>query len=303
MMDRAGVKPLRAWGQLSGWLAVLFLLANALSGLWLWLAYEPQSAMAYDSVLSIESARSFGGFIRALHYFSSHFLVAAVLVHFVLMLGLLGDRASWGKGKWASGVAAGALAAALAFLGKILPMDMHGGVSLLMLESLVPWGGNGAGLLGDGQGPRLGAVLWLHVAGAAAGGLMLVGHVRAGAVGAGEDGAAASSEGLPARLRIGAGIIAGFVLVGTSALFCAPLGCVYDERLSGVHVSAEWYLRWLQFLAESYPTALRIIPAGLLIMALATPPACRAAGVGRVQAAWLVIILALGAMSFLGGVN
>jgi hypothetical protein len=301
MTDRAGATFLRAAGLLSGWLAVMLLAANALSGLWLWLAYDPQAAAAYDSVLAMESARSFGGFIRALHGFSSHFLVAAALVHFFLVLAMLGDHASWLKGKWASGVVAGALAAALAFLGRILPMDMHGGVSLLMLENVAPWGGIAAGLPGGAGASKLGVVLWLHVVGAAALGLALAGHMRTAPAGAGEEGAAGPREGLPARIRIWTGVTAAFVLVGASAFFRAPLGIAYDERLSGIGVSAEWYLRWLQFLAESFPTAFRIVPPGLLVMALATPAACRAAGVRRVQAAWLVMILSLGVMNVLGG--
>jgi len=296
MTARAGDNPLKAPSLLSGWLAVMFLAANALSGLWLWLNYETGTA-AYDSILSMESVTCFGGFARALHYFSSHFLVAAVLIHFILLLARLGDHAAWGKGTWASGVAAGALGAAVAFSGKILPMDMHGGVSLVMLESFLPWGDVGLkGLFSDGRGPRVGALLWMHVAGAAVFGLLLAGHVR-GAVASAE----ASSESIAPRLRIGAGAVAGFLLVAASALFAAPLGCVYDERLAGVHVSAEWYLRWLQFLAESSPAALRIVPAGLLIMALVTPPACRTAGAGRVQALWMVLILIVGFMSILGG--
>jgi len=268
----------------TGWLAVLFLLANVLSGLWLWLHYVPGAALAYDSIVDFENALYVGAFIRSVHYFSSHLFIAAVLAHAAGSIMGGADFPTLAPGKWASGVVGAAGLVTLAFLGKVLPCDQHGGVSLVVMK-------NFAGL---GSGPALTSILWLHIAGGLLFLAVIAAHVRLGAPGW-------SGEAVPGSRAVKALFAAGgaLALVIVPLVSKAPLGPAYDERLAASGVVAQWHLRWLQWLTETSPAAARIALPALVLLALLTPRLRAAAGDRGMRIAWAAVAAVLLVMSFL----
>ena len=268
----------------TGWLAAVFLLANVLSGLWLWLHYVPEPALAYDSIVDLENVLYAGAFIRSIHYFSSHFFIAALLAH--AAGSILGgtDFSTLAPGRWPSGVVLAAGLVTLAFLGKALPCDQHGGVSLVVVK-------NFAGL---GSGPTLTSILWLHIAGT----LILL-PLMAVHVGPAFRGRPADAGPGCRAARVFFGVVGALTVIVVPLAAGAPLGPAYDERLSSAGVVAQWHLRWLQWLTEASPTAARIALPALLLLALLTPRLRAAAGDRGMRIAWLAVAAVLVIMSFL----
>jgi hypothetical protein len=268
----------------TGWLAVVFLVANVLSGLWLWLHYVPEAALAYDSIVDFENALYAGAYIRGIHYFSSHLFIAAVLAHAAGSIMGGTDFATLAPGKWPSGVVLGAGLVALAFLGKVLPFDQHGGVSLVVVK-------NFAGL---GSGPTLTSILWLHIAGA-----LLLLPLMAVHVGPWLRGPSSGAVPGSRAAKVLFGVAGALAILVVPLAARAPLGPAYDERLASAGVVAQWHLRWLQWLTETSPTAARIALPALLLLALLTPRLRAAAGDRGMRIAWAAVAAVLVVMSVL----
>jgi hypothetical protein len=268
----------------TGWLAVVFLLANVLSGLWLWLHYVPEAARAYDSIVDFENALYAGAYIRSIHYFSSHLFIAALLAHAAGSITGGTDFAALAPGKWPSGVVLAAGLVTLAFLGKVLPFDQHGGVSLVVVK-------NFAGL---GSGLTLTSILWLHIAGA-----LLLLPLLAVHVGPAFQGRSAEAVPGSRAARVLFAVAGALAVLIVPLAARAPLGPAYDERLASAGVVAQWHLRWLQWLTETSPTAARIALPVLLLLALLTPRLRAAAGDRGMRIAWAAVAAVLVIMSFL----
>ena len=107
--------------------AALFLLL-ILSGAPLLFLYVPSVERAYHSVKDIEYVVTFGSWIRSVHRFSAHLMVAAVVLHLarVFLTGAYkngigrGQRREW---NWVLGVVMLLLTLFLSFTGYLLPWD------------------------------------------------------------------------------------------------------------------------------------------------------------------------------------
>jgi quinol-cytochrome oxidoreductase complex cytochrome b subunit len=282
----------------AGWLIFIFLVVDALTGVWLWWHYSPTAAGAYAGIVDLENASAFGRGIRSLHYFSTQFLVAGIVIHFLAALFFSADIQGTNRGKWASGIVAGLVVIALSFTGKVLPLDQHAGVSAVVAREFGRWGG--ASLLSflfEGGAPALGKILVVHILGGLGIFLFLAFHV------AFKNDVADGEAARPRRgdIAAGAALLAAGVLslLVVSFVFRAPLGYPYDEQLYSAKVTSEWYLRWLQFLSERSPAAGRLCSAGLAALGIGTPALMKAIGGLGTKLIWAAVVIALVTISFL----
>ena len=280
-----------------GWMVFGFLVADVLSGVWLWWHYTPSAAGAYASIVDLENATAFGRGIRSLHFFSTQFLIAGTLIHFLAALFLCPDIPGTNSRKWITGVLAGLAVIALAFLGKVLPLDQHAGVSAVVARAFGQWDGSSLlSFLFDGGAPALKRILVLHILGALGLCLFLALHVDFKGEDAVSGGVSGNGEIAAGAVVIAAGILA---LLIVSLVSRAPLGFPYDEQLHGVKITSEWYLHWLQFVSERSPVAGRLCSVALAALGMGTPALMRAIGELRTKMIWAAVVVALACMSFL----
>jgi quinol-cytochrome oxidoreductase complex cytochrome b subunit len=107
--------------------AALFLLLT-LSGFPLLFLYVPSVERAYASIKDIEFAVTFGSWIRSVHRFGAHFMVAAVFLHMarVFLTGAYKNGIGQGQQRewnWVLGVVMLLLTLLLSFTGYLLPWD------------------------------------------------------------------------------------------------------------------------------------------------------------------------------------
>ncbi len=107
--------------------AALFLLL-VLSGFPLLFLYIPSVERAYASVKDVEYVVAFGSWIRSVHRFSAHLMVAAVFLHLVRVFLTGAYKNGVGRGQrrewnWVIGVSMLLLTLFLSFTGYLLPWD------------------------------------------------------------------------------------------------------------------------------------------------------------------------------------
>jgi len=293
----------------SGWLILLFLGTAVLSGLLVGWSYIPTPELAHPSIVDLESATLAGRTLRSLHFFSSHLCLAITLVHLlsVLMQPYWSRplrRAAGPTGlssraqpftRWISGLLCLVLLIALAFTGKVLPWDQHGGASLVVAEGLLA-----TPVLGTATALKLHRVWLLHLSGTGLLLICLLAHVPL---------RARLSSWIRTPNKKTVAIIAGGALVAAlvfSVLVSAPLGQPFSGRIEHGEVSAEWYLRWLQGLAVGSTDLARLVLLALLGLGLATPALQRRLGTRGsrfgdwgIRGMWLTVAAALSVISFL----
>jgi quinol-cytochrome oxidoreductase complex cytochrome b subunit len=123
-------KPSMAWTY-SFWLgtaSAALLLVLVLSGGPLLFLYVPSVERAYASIKDIEYVVTFGSWIRSVHRFAAHFMVAAVFFHLmrVFLTGAYKNGIGQGQKReqnWVIGVAMLLLTLLLSFTGYLLPWD------------------------------------------------------------------------------------------------------------------------------------------------------------------------------------
>ena len=123
-------KPSMAWSY-SFWLGTVsaaLLLVLVLSGGPLLFLYVPSVERAYGSIKDIEYVVTFGSWIRSVHRFAAHFMVAAVFLHLVRVFLTGAYKNGVGQGQkreqnWVIGVAMLLLTLLLSFTGYLLPWD------------------------------------------------------------------------------------------------------------------------------------------------------------------------------------
>jgi quinol-cytochrome oxidoreductase complex cytochrome b subunit len=285
---------------LSGWLALLYLGVSAISGMLLAWHYQPSDLGAFASVVSLEQIVRGGRLLRSLHFFSTQLALGLTLGHFVAVLVALRAGGSAGAAErpaveerprpgvgFTSGLLALVLVALSAFSGRVLPWDQHGGLSLTMFGELFRIGGHDPlrALLGEG-GLRVQRVFLLHLLGSALLAIALVVHLR-----------------VPARARLRSWLaggrrwigatLAALGAVGLAALWPAPLGEPFalGALSSETVISAEWYLRWLQYLSiRSSPLARAVVLVALALV-LAAPLYGRRLGPRGLRALWGGVLL------------
>jgi len=111
-----------------GTISAALLLLLVLSGLPLLFLHVPSVERAYGSVKDIEYVVTFGYWIRSVHRFAAHFMVAAVFLHLVRVF-LTGaykngaGRSQHREWNWVLGVAMLLMTLFLSFTGYLLPWD------------------------------------------------------------------------------------------------------------------------------------------------------------------------------------
>jgi ubiquinol-cytochrome c reductase cytochrome b subunit len=269
-----------------GWLVLLYLGVACVSGLLLSWHYVPAPELAYLSIVDLQSVSSAGKVLRSLHYFATHFAIAFTVLHIVLVLVRPGTAP---RSQWASGLGCLVLAVLIAYSGRILPWDQHGGVSLVVLASFL--GVDGAAALLGGGAVQLQRVFVLHLVGTALLVPVLRAHVDFRV-------AAADAVAAPSWRRALAIAAGGLVLVTlASVVWPAPLGRPYAEEVAGA--AAEWYLRWVHYLALRSALWTRVVLVVLCALGLASPVWDRVLGARRVTGAWAVTLAAMVGLSLL----
>jgi hypothetical protein len=280
----------------SGWLILLCLAASGISGGALSWFFVPALHLAHVSVVDLESTVTLGRFLRSLHYFSTQGALGLGLLHLAAVLSA--RRCSIVPRTWISGALVALLVLGLAFSGKVLPWDLHGGVSLVVARSFLGWGDRD--LLGILLGPPGGdlvlqRVFLLHLA--LCGGLVpcLLYHVPLRA----RIAAWIRADGLPRGMLLIVALLLGGLLC-MSVARSAPLGQPFsEENMAGSVVTAEWYLRWLQYLSLHSTALARVAVVALVAVALGSPLLGRLIGDRRIRLSWVCLLAAGVAVSLL----
>lgn len=111
-----------------GTISAALLLLLVVSGLPLLFLYVPSVERAYASIKDLEFAVTFGSWIRSVHRFGAHFMVAAVFLHLarVFLTGAYKNGIGQGQQRewnWVLGVVMLLLTLLLSFTGYLLPWD------------------------------------------------------------------------------------------------------------------------------------------------------------------------------------
>ncbi len=109
------------WG---GSLALMFLV-QIVTGTLLMTVYSPSEASAWGSVQYIESAVEWGWLVRGIHHYTSHTMLAVILLHTVLVVVTAGYRRPKEFTFW-SGLILACVVLGLAVSGNPLPWDQKG---------------------------------------------------------------------------------------------------------------------------------------------------------------------------------
>ncbi len=132
-----------------GTVSAALLLLLVLSGLPLLFLYVPSVERAYGSVKDIEFVITFGYWIRSVHRFGAHFMVAAVFLHLVRVFLTGAYKNGPGRGQhrewnWLMGIVMLLLTLFLSFTGYLLPWDQLAYWAVTVgtnIASAVPWVG------------------------------------------------------------------------------------------------------------------------------------------------------------------
>lgn len=132
-----------------GTVSAALLLLLTLSGLPLLFLYVPSVERAYGSVKDIEFVITFGYWIRSVHRFAAHFMVAAVFLHLVrvFLTGAYKNGPGGGQHRewnWLMGIVMLLLTLFLSFTGYLLPWDQLAYWAVTVgtnIASAVPWVG------------------------------------------------------------------------------------------------------------------------------------------------------------------
>jgi quinol-cytochrome oxidoreductase complex cytochrome b subunit len=263
--------------------ATLFLLLTV-TGVLLMFYYIPTTTEAYPSIQDIQYAVSFGAFMRALHRYAAHGMVATVALHLVRIVatGAYRRRAL----NWLFGLLLLALTLGLAFTGYLLPWDQLSywavSVATNLLDHVPVIGALLRDMLVGGPQvaqPTLLRFYVLHVALLPIAVLLLVAlhlwRIR-------KDGGLASEPGhtlptLPAwphlvvrEALVVMGVIAVFFVL--ASVVDAPLGAPADPHHPGDLERAPWYFLWLQeMVSYSAPVGGFVFPGCLVLGLLLLP--------------------------------
>jgi quinol-cytochrome oxidoreductase complex cytochrome b subunit len=240
-----------------GLVSVALFLMLFVTGLLLMLYYVPTPREAYASMLDIEHAVTLGGFVRRLHRFGAHAMVAVVALHLVRILAQAAYRRR--ELNWLIGLGLLSLLVGLAFTGYLLPWDQTSYWAVRVVANMLE------------HIPGLGRTLeWLLLGGANVGGATLVrfyalhvailpflmlGLVALHLWRVRRDGGLATSLSEPPTvpawphlvLRVGLTMLAATTALVVFALFVdAPLGPPADVLRPANPEKAPWYFLGMQ---------------------------------------------------------
>jgi quinol-cytochrome oxidoreductase complex cytochrome b subunit len=260
----------------------LFMLLT-LTGVLLMIYYVPTTREAYGSMQDIQYAVAFGSFVRALHRWAAHGMVAVVFLHVIRVV----FTASYVKRQlnWIIGLGLGLVTLGLAFTGYLLPWDQLSfwavSVSTTMLDSVPLAGPSMKTLLLGGELVGQATLLrfyTLHVALLPAAGLLLLAfHLWRIRKDGGLVTSSTSSGSIPAwpHLVLREAIVVIVVLIGlclVSLAVDAPLGAPPDFHAPDNPEKAPWYFLWLQEMVSYSAVAGGVVFPGLLFATLLVLP-------------------------------
>lgn len=263
-------------------LIVLFLV-TAVTGLFLMLYYVPSPAEARGTILDLEHAVTFGGFLRALHRIAGHAMVLVSLLHLlrVWLKGAFIGRAL----NWWVGLGLFLTTLGLAFTGYLLPWDQLSYWAVTVSANLadhVPLAGGALKrlLLGDTEvgGAALARFYALHTAVLPAAVVFLTGfHLFRLRRDGGLARANAVTETVPVspHLLLREATLAVFVLL----LLCiaamripAPVGGPPDIHHPSDPEKTPWYFLFLQeMVSYSTPVGAFVFPMLLVALLVVSP--------------------------------
>jgi ubiquinol-cytochrome c reductase cytochrome b subunit len=208
---------------------VVLVVAQALSGSLLAMYYKPAWDRAHASVSSIVSEIPLGWFVRSVHLWGAHLILALTLVHLVRTFWREEYRAPRDLA-WIVKVLLLAVAAGLAITGQLLPLDAEAGGGALVASNIADAVGAGRLVRGGQETPgdyMLGRffaahVTWLPAAGVA----LLAAHLALScrhATAPGDGPTALECAGLAALATVA-------VLAALAVLLPAGLGPAADLR-------------------------------------------------------------------------
>lgn len=258
-----------------------------LTGVLLMVYYVPSTALAYGSMQDLEHAVALGSFVRALHRWTAHGMVATVVLHLlrVAAMGAYRGRTL----NWLFGLVLLAATLGLAFTGYLLPWDQLSywavNVAASMLDHVPAIGLflKRLALGGDSVGqPTLTRFYTLHVAVLPA--LLLcvaalhLWRVRKDgglAYGVPED--STSPPTVPAwphlvQREVALALFVTFAFCLAALLFAAPLGAPPDLRTPSNPEKAPWYFLGVQeMVSYSAPVGGFAFPLVVLVLLLLLP--------------------------------
>ena len=107
---------------LFGGLTLFFFIVQIVTGILLLLYYKPTPETAYESVKHIITEVPYGNFVRSIHVWSAHFMIAAVVVHMFSVYFMKAYRKPR-EAMWLSGFVLMMLTLGFGFTGYLLPWD------------------------------------------------------------------------------------------------------------------------------------------------------------------------------------
>lgn len=114
---------LRPWFTLGlGLMSFFLFVVLAVTGILLMFYYVPSTTQAYDRMLDLRGSVAFGTFLRNMHRWSAHGMVAAVFLHMCRVF-LTGSYKKPREFNWVLGVVLFLLTLFLSFTGYLLPWD------------------------------------------------------------------------------------------------------------------------------------------------------------------------------------
>lgn len=115
----------KGWLYVFGNATLVVFVLQMLSGVALATLYIPSAEVAHESLVHINTAATFGWFLRAFHYFGASAMVTLVFLH-VIRVFLTGSYKYPREATWMFGVLLLALTLAMAFTGQLLRWDENG---------------------------------------------------------------------------------------------------------------------------------------------------------------------------------
>ena len=273
------------FSKLFGWIALLYAATAAFTGALVAWHYVPSLDLAQASLFDLHETVRFGGTLRSVHHWSGHLSLIFALLHFAFALRWKRDTEPR-RATWVTGLAAVALLVTLAFLGRLLPWDEHGAVSWVVARAFF---GLPSPAALPGSAHTLMRVWLLHMIGAATLTVCVALHFS-WRVALRERGFARETLPIVAAVAVAALVV--LAMASPVSLHGPFLGFT-----SSTTATAEWYLRWLQFLAER-----SVLLARVALLSLAGLSALSALARTRVQQrgcrwAWAAVLAGLAVLS------
>lgn len=308
------------WCRVLPSVVALLFCVQAIAGFFLWVYYSPSATSAWESVYYLQTEVTGGWFLRAIHHYTAHMLVAVLMIWIVQSILTRRCRAPGELVFWAT-VALGLCVLAAILTGDLLAWDQNGYAATKTRTgflALLPWVGDSLVKLAiGGPGPALGnltltRIFALHV-GLFATGFFVLLIVRG--ILARRANAAQATESRttvaywPAQAWRDA--VAGLVVLGVVVLLAcrdlgAPLLSPADTDPMNAYAAArpEWFLTGVYEFSHLFTGPWQVLPIfvipGLVVCVMLAMPFLARSRVGHVfnVVFTLALVAALGGLTY-----